>query len=299
MYATVLYWTEGELPLIERCLRSLDAQEAPGTDLRILVIDNGSGVTPGLPGRAELVRLPCNRGFTGGHNVGTRAALEDAADFVFLINSDVVLEPSCVARLLQVAHDDASVGILGPLILSATATGQIESNGLTFNTRTGRHRQIDRGLAPTGLSQTPHAVDAVSGAALFARRSVLERVGFLDDALYLYFEDVDLCLRARGAGFQVVVVPGARASHVGGGSTAPAWTGTTFYSVRNHLVVAARNAPRGWSWLLQALVISYHFAFLLRNQERRTWTHLGALVRGSLAAWTSRMGPQGSFARSH
>lgn len=299
MYATVLYWSERELPLVERCVESLVAQAAPFTDLRILVIDNGCGLTPRLPEFVELLRLPSNLGFTGGHNAGMRAALAAGAEFFFLVNSDVVLDPSCLLAMLKAARAWPAVGILGPLVLSERSAGQVESNGQAFNAWTGRHHELSRGVAAVDVDQAPHTVDAVSGCALLARRAVLECVGLLDEGLFAYFEDMDWCLRAGRAGFHIGVVPQARVWHKGAGSTRPGWPGTTFYSVRNHLVVAARFGRGPLTWMLAGLVPAYHLAFLLSSRDRRTMTHLAALVRGTFAAWTSRMGQQAGLASSH
>jgi GT2 family glycosyltransferase len=294
-----VYWSERELPLVERCVASLVAQGQSSADLHVLVVDNGSGLTPELPGQVDLQRLPNNRGFAGGYNVGIRAALAAGADFVFLVNSDLIVGPSCLDKMLEAAAAWPQAGILGPLILSESQVGRIESNGQSFSLRTGRHRELGRGLAVEHVDQAPHAVDAVSGCALLARRAVVERVGMLDEALYLYFEDMDWCLRASRAGFQIGVVPQAWVSHRGAGSTQPGWPGKTFYSVRNHLVVAGRNVRGPLTWVLPALVLGYHLAFLLRSRDQRTAAHLAALVSGTFAAWTSRMGPQAGLASSH
>jgi GT2 family glycosyltransferase len=299
VYATILYWRERELPLVERCVKSLLAQDSPAAALRVLVIDNGCGLSPRLPEHVELLHLPSNLGFTGGHNTGMRAALAAGADFCFLVNSDVVLDTACLRLMLEAASARPTVGIWGPLVLSERRAGQVESNGQAFNVWTGRHREISRGMGAADVDRTPHGVDAVSGCALLARRTVLERVGLLDDELFAYFEDVDWCLRARRAGFKVGVVPKARVWHQGAGSTTHGWPGTTFYSVRNHLVVTARYARRPLTWVLLPLVLAYHLAFLLRSRDLRTVTHLTALVRGTFAAWTAQMGQQAGLASSH
>jgi GT2 family glycosyltransferase len=105
----------------------------------------------------------------------------------------------------------------------------------------------------------------------------------------VYFEDMDWCLRARRAGFEVLLVPAARVSHVGHGSTggsSPLWT---FYSVRNHLLVASRYA-RLRRPILDSLVICFHLAFLMRSRPGHQLKHLGALLTGAWAAWTGQLG---------
>lgn len=287
--ATILFWSERELPLVERCVDSLLAQSG-SADLRVMVIDNGSGLTPRLPVSVELLRLPANLGFAGGHNAGIRAALEEGTQFVFLVNSDVVVASSCLGALIEATRNWPNIGILGPLVLSERSAGHIESNGQSFNSWTGRHRERGRGLAISSVDMAPHSVDSVSGCALLASRAMLDRVGFLDEDLYLYFEDLDWCLRASRAGFVVGVVPQAVVWHIGAGSTGPGWPGRTYYSVRNHTIVAARYAQGPLAWLLPALVLAYHLAFLIRSRDYRTGANLLALLRGAFAACTLRTG---------
>src|SRR4030095_7469468 len=95
-------------------------------------------------------------------------------------------------------------GMLGPLVLRENDPSHVESNGQRFDRWSGRHREIDRGARVSAIGRAPHPADAVSGCALFVRRSVLERVGGLDVRLFFYFEDMDWCLRARRAGFDVL-----------------------------------------------------------------------------------------------
>jgi len=294
VYATVLYWQPVEVPLVERCVESLVAQEPGGAaQLRVLVLDNGCGATPSLPPRgrvsSELVRLPTHLGFTGGHNAGMRRALVEGADYVFLVNSDIVAERTCLSELLRVAEADPRVGIVGPLVLREAEPDRVESAGQSFHRRTGRHRELGRGMDRGRVGLEPRQVDAVSGCALLAKRDVLTSIGLLDDRLFCYFEDMDWCLRARRQGFGVAVAPRARVWHRGGGSTGPAAPRTTFYSVRNHLVVAGRYARRPVGRLVYPLVLAYHVAFLLRSQKRRSPAHARALVCAAWAALRGRL----------
>lgn len=297
MYATVVYWQTRELPLLERCLESLVRQQTGETiELHVLVIDNGCGTTPRLPasGSLELLRLSTHAGFTGGHNAGMRHALAGGADYVFLVNSDLVADPACLRELVEAAEADLGAGLFGPLVLGETPADRVQSAGQAFNRWTGRHTELDRGAPATAIAGRTRSVDAASGCALLARRAVIERVGLLDDALFCYFEDMDWCLRAHRAGVGVRVVPRARVWHLGGGSTGPASLLTTYYSVRNHLVVGRRYGQPGVAWLLPVLIVGYHLAFLLKSRERRTLAHLRALVEGAVAAWRIRApGPPG------
>jgi GT2 family glycosyltransferase len=300
IYATVLYWQTRELPLLTRCVGSLLTQDNEQTsqfELRILLIDNGCGMLPTLPSdtRVELVRLADNHGFAGGHNVGLRQALARGAEYMLLFNSDAVAEPGCLSRLLAAADAEASAACVGPLVLRATLDERVESAGQSFNISSGRHREIARGRVAASVGTRSRRVDAISGCALFARASALQTIGLLDESLFAYFEDMDWCLRARQAGYSVMLAPAARVRHLGGGSTGSAAPLATYYSVRNHMVVAGRYGGH----LSEGLALGYHVAYLVRSRERRTRQHFVALARGACDAWAGRLGARHYGASRH
>jgi GT2 family glycosyltransferase len=302
VYATILFWQPRELSFLGQCVESLLAQDlGPGVELRVLLVDNGCGATPSFPPDAPvaLIRLPQNNGFAGGHNVGLRHALTQGADYVLLFNSDAMAQPGLVRELLAAARAWSSAAFLGPLIVRAAAPDRVESAGQSFNKWTARHRELGRGASVSSVRARPTAVDAVSGCALLVRSSTLDAVGVLDDDLFMYFEDMDWCLRARRRGFDVVIVPTSRVLHIGEGSTGGASPRSTFYSVRNHMVVAARQASPIRGWLVMLLAFGYHLAFMATSRKRRNRTHLSALIQGAWAAARGNFGPWRSSADRH
>jgi GT2 family glycosyltransferase len=290
VFATVLYWQARELALLERCVESLLAQslEAP-FELRVLVIDNGCGLVPHLPddSRVELIRSAYNRGFSGGHNFGIRRAVASNAEWVLLFNSDAIAEAGCVAELLTTGAAEPAAAFIGPLVLRATADDRIESAGQSFDTATGRHREVGRGQPAASVGTFARRVDAVSGCALFARTAVLEAIGLLDEALFIYFEDLEWCLRARRAGYLVVMTPRGRVRHLGGGSTGAASLMSTYLAARNHMVIAGRYGGQ----VPKALALGYQLAFLMRWPERRSRKHFGAVALAAIDAWAGHLGP--------
>jgi GT2 family glycosyltransferase len=113
-------------------------------------------------------------------------------------------------------------------------------------------------------------------------RAVLERVGFLDERLFAYVEDVDLSLRARAAGFAVVFVPDAVVRHKGSASTGGAASTTNmYYSSRNTIAVVERVRPLPWGVrsLRRGVVVGAHLAQSLAHPDRR------AAAAAVLAGW--------------
>lgn len=293
VYASVLYWQPRELELISECVQSLIVQrEQDAVRVRVIVVDNGCGIPPDVPDHpdVELISLPRNVGFAAGHNTAMRRAHECGADYQFIFNSDAIAHAGCLRELVAAAEKHPTAAFLGPVILDANSEARIESAGQTFNSWSARHHELARGALVGQIDAKSRRVDAVSGCALLARLSAVRAIGPLDEGLFVYFEDMDWCLRARRAGFDVVLVPTARVSHLGHGSTggsSPLWT---FYSVRNHLLVASRHAKLGRP-LLDPVVLGYHLAFLLRSRPSNQLKHFSALLTGAWAAWTGQLGP--------
>jgi GT2 family glycosyltransferase len=209
------------------CLDALDAAKAEDT-LETIVVDNASNddsvacVRKRAPA-ALVVRNDTNRGFAAAVNQAVRLARGDA---VLLLNPDVVLGRGCLARLRRALDEDAALGLAGPQLFfpdgrpqrsawAAPRLGALAFEALLLYNLLPRSR---RHPLAARIAEAPEDVDALSGACLLVRRSCLESLGGLDERFFLYFEDVDLGLRARAAGWRVRLVPDARAVHALGGS---------------------------------------------------------------------------------
>jgi GT2 family glycosyltransferase len=176
-----------------------------------------------------VVASPENLGFTGGNNKVMRSALSAAArpEYFLLLNSDTVVEPGALGALVGFMEARPAAGIAGSALLSAE--GALQASPFRFQ---GIASELDRGLQLGLVSRLlrgwavvmppqPQAcsVDWVSGASMILRRAMVEEVGLLDEGLFTYFDDVDLCLRARRAGWETWYVPESRVVHLEGASS--------------------------------------------------------------------------------
>ncbi len=169
-----------------------------------------------------------NRGFAGGANVGLAHAFADRAiTHALLMNDDIELAAGALAVLAETCGENACAS---PVIEAPGADAF--SGGRSTRRGFGRHE--------------PGALDFLTGAALCLPRSAWERVGGLDERLFLYYEDVEWCLRARAAGFALRVEPRATARHAAGSSTGGGQGETwAYYSTRNRLWLLQRLRGRG------------------------------------------------------
>jgi GT2 family glycosyltransferase len=222
--------THNESRDVERLLPTLFAQTH--RDLLIVAVDNASedGTRATLaafertaPVPMTIVASPENTGFTGGHNAAIGRALAGGADWVLVLNADVVLDPAFVARLLEEAEKPAhrEVAAVTGKILRAegpelTPTPVLDTVGIRM-TRGGRHFDVGSSLPDDGRFDRTAEVFGVSGCAALYRAAALADVkistGVFDDDYFVYREDVDLAWRLRGRGWRALCVPAARAWH--------------------------------------------------------------------------------------
>ena len=250
IFAVVANWNGGEENL--ECLRSLVAQGLPEANL--VFVDNGSSdgslalVRARHPG-LRLIENRSNLGFGEASNQGAKLALEHGARAVFFVNNDVVLLPGTLARLVAEFEARPKAGIVGPLVLTKSDPGRVWCAGGLLTWR--ENLSTLRGhLEPDGARwRETRAVDYVPGCALLARRAVLEQVGMFDAEYFAYMEDVDLCLRARRAGFEVWLVGDAAVLHASSSSTGGGYNPRRKYMMGVNSIWFLRRHARAAQWL--------------------------------------------------
>jgi GT2 family glycosyltransferase len=213
------------------------------------------------------------------------------ADFVLLVNSDVVLAPDAIQQLLSAAQTDATLGIVAPVLRSREEPDHIASAGIIFSLRTGRMRHRAAGQRVLRLpAGRVHIVDAVSGCVMLIRREVFERSGLLDEAYFFSFEDIDFCLRARIAGFRTGCAQEAFAYHEGGRTIGRRSPRRVYFATRNHLRLAHRAGHRTGRRLRSGFVVGLNAAYVLVAPEAPLLSGLAAVARGAWHHVTGRYG---------
>jgi len=189
------------------CLRTLPP-------VRTLVVDNASadGTVAMLRNEFPTVTVianDTNRGFAAAANQGITATTEP---FVLLLNPDTLNPP--LAALVDFMQTNPDTGACGPRILDATGATQVTCR--RFPTW-WRMSLAELGIRCFYYINNPGTdVDQLIGACLMLRRTALDAVGLLDERFFLYFEEVDLCLRLRRSGWRVRFLPDATVTHLGG-----------------------------------------------------------------------------------
>jgi N-acetylglucosaminyl-diphospho-decaprenol L-rhamnosyltransferase len=179
---------------------------------------------------AEVVQSGRNGGFGFGNNVALRRGLasKDPYQYFFLLNSDAFVEPGALQALVSYLDAHPRVGIAGSCVHSID--GSPQESAFRFPTVLGELERVTRlGVLSKALDnvrvpicqpeKTTTNVDWVAGAAMMLRREVLEQVGLFDETFFLYYEETDLCLRAKRHGWLVAYVKESNVAHIAGAST--------------------------------------------------------------------------------
>ncbi len=209
--------------LLPQCLASLAGQEM---DLELVVVDNGSGDGSLSYLKAEGVphiSLPRNEGFAAAVNLGARRV---SASAVLVLNADTVLAPGSVTALRHALAAGPSLGGVQPRILQLEGAAGVTSDPSGARlysagqvlTPGGRAIERGAGKAQSFVYLTPQEIFGVCGAACLLRRELFDYLGGYDERYFAFYEDVDLNVRARIAGWRFAYVPEAVVWHVGNAS---------------------------------------------------------------------------------
>jgi GT2 family glycosyltransferase len=238
------------------CLDGLAA--ARPSPWRVYVVDNAS--TDDSPDRilaahaaCRLLRATENHGYAAGFNWGRQQALQDGADYLWLLNNDTRVEPDALAALLQ-ASQDVENAILAPLILRQDRSNQVWSAGGYLDWRLKSHH-----LPVAPVTTEPRVVQWATGCSLFCSAQVARLVGPMDERYFLYLEDVDWCLRARAKGVLVYLVPRARIHHGISRSTDRLGSPSVWYYAWRNYYLLAREHGCWWQRLYAYADLSSRF----------------------------------------
>lgn len=279
VFILVLNYNGGET--LFSCLRSIFQLEYPF--FRVVVLDNNSRdssfeLAKQRYSQAHFIRNSENVGFARGMNIGIQFALEHGAEFIWLVNPDVIVPPQSLRDLVGLLERNATIGMASPLITTASQHRRVWFGGGKIQWT--RMRAIHTKLRSRSMS---FETGFLSGCALFVRKSLFQTAGLFDERFFLYYEDADLSLRAEKAGFQIVVYPKVIVTHSEESRKNP---DKTYWLVRSGLSFFRKYTPfflipffwiifwirRLWS-ILRSLHSHNHVTNSVRKAFRDFWTY--------------------------
>ena len=273
-----------------RCLESLDKQTF--RDFEIILLDdastNDSVQQLGQHLTANTVFLPQreNTGFAAVNNLGMRRALADGCDWVLLLNNDTVAAPDFVETLLR---ETPAGAVSCPKMLFMDPPDEIWFAGGTLDRATGKVKHLGGHAKDGPAFAEKKQVSFITFCCVLLPRQVIEQVGFLDETLFMYCEDVDYCIRLADAGVPLWFLPDAKIWHKAGGSAGGMLS--VYYITRNTLYLTCKGKSRLYCRArtvgpLFTGAARYALTKMLGRKKGRSY---GAF-RGALDFWRGRMG---------
>lgn len=238
-----------------------------------------------------LLSLVSNMGYSGGNNVGIKYALDHNADYVLILNPDTILEKDALSEMIKTAESDPQIGIVGPIINEKYrdmrcrdiyggriewlkselehinenspdklngAPAHSEISGINsggtdmfFLQTTAKSPAQEKDVSAERRSYILRKNFFLTGACLLVRREIFERVGLFDERYFLYFEDVDLCMRVQNAGYQLAIAEKALLHHQVSATTSKLGAARLLrYHYRNAHLFNWKNGPFWAKFLL-------------------------------------------------
>jgi GT2 family glycosyltransferase len=281
--AIVVNWNG--MDVIGPCLETLLSSGLEG--LEVMVVDNASTddsaqfVRDTFPD-VRIVPTGGNLGYAAGVNAGVGVALDEGADYMFVLNNDVEVAPDCVEKLVAAASERPDAAFLGPLIYYHDQPDVVWSAGGRIGWWTGHIRHIGIRERDAGQFAGVRDVDYVTGCAVLVRASALSGVGLMDTSYFMYNEDTDWCVRARRAGFAVVAVGDARLWHKVSASSGGGLTSFKVYHRVRSTFRFFRLHARSWHWLgIVPMTVARTLWFMAAELLKGSGGNARAVARGA------------------
>jgi hypothetical protein len=260
---SIIILTWNGIGLTLEVLKDIGKLNTKGVSIETIVVDNGSidKTQEKLRGYKlqnmpfKLIRNKENLGFAEGNNVGMRDAIKRGADYVLLMNNDVIIPKNLVVQLIKVAENDEKIGLLAPKMYFAKgyefhkerysekdlgkviwyAGGEIDWNNIYSS-----HRGVDE--IDKGQYNKQIDTDLANGACVLIKRQVVRDIGYLDKTFFLYWEDADYSQRARKKGWKIVYTPKTHLWHKVAQASGIGSNLNDYFLTRNRMIFGMRYA---------------------------------------------------------
>jgi hypothetical protein len=252
--------------------------------MEVIVVDNASKqdeasiIQDQFP-QVIIIRSEINLGFAGGNNLGIKEA---KGKYLFLINNDTIFKEFNVELLINRLESSPLIGIVCPKIRFAWGTNPIQYAGYTSLSKiTVRNQAIGFSEEDLGQYDTAHPTPYAHGAAMLIKREAIDKVGFMPEDYFLYYEEIDWSKMFAKAGFEIWYDPAYTIYHKESQSTGQDSPLRTYYITRNRLLLVRRN----WHGIYKYLAYCYLTCIvfprdLLKYAIKGKINHFKAVIKG-------------------
>lgn len=227
------------------CIQSI--LESKFTDYDLYVVDNGSTdnsvrrIKEIYPAKLTLLENRENLGGSGGFNTGLKEAYKKGYPYLMCVDNDALLDENAIGSLYNFLENHSEAGMAAAKVYHLEAPEYIQQFGQkidfkNFCTEVYYYNETEDGSMPEYLY-----VDSAAACSLMVRRSIIDKIGFMPEENFLYWDDTEWCYRCNLSGYKVASVGKAKALHAMGAKNEVVNTFPTYYAWRNWIVFFARH----------------------------------------------------------
>jgi GT2 family glycosyltransferase len=255
-------------------------------NLEIIIVDNGSAEDPSAFFRAirpdvQVILNGVNLGFTGGNNIGIKAA---KGDYLFIVNNDTEFTPGLLEGLVEVFEQHPDAGMVSPKFHYFYHKGTIEYAGYhPVNPFTGRNSMVGCKEKDCGQYETLCATHYAHGGGMMVSRKVINEVGALPEEFFIYYEELDWSEQIKRKGYTIYYQPKSLIYHKESMTTGKESPFKAFYHTRTRILFMKRNM----SSLQKAIFFTYFILFTIPKNTlkfiaKKQFLHLKSFWKGIL-----------------
>jgi hypothetical protein len=264
-----------------RCLDALHRSAYP--NMTCMVVDNNStdgtpaAVRQAFPG-VRCLALAKNYGFARAANVIVRQARQQQCEYVLLLNADTDFAPQFLTQLVLAAEQQPQSAVFSPKIYLRDDPRRLWAIGGVLS----RHKIRFYGLDKLDSGQFDNlALDFVMGCAMLIRTDLLQHIGLFDGRFFVFYEEIDFCVRARRAGWRVALLPEVYLWHAGGATTSKRPQVRQFYLARSRLLFLRKHRAAFNLWALALYEVALTAKIVATCLARRSWREALAYLHGA------------------
>jgi GT2 family glycosyltransferase len=212
--------------------------------------------------KLTLIKTSKNYGFAGGNNFGIKFAIKHLnADYILLLNNDTVVDTDFLKELIEVAESDDNIGFVGPKTYYYNNKNLIQTTGgCRIDLYRAEPMHVDLEEYDHGQYDKEIDIDYISGSGLLCKREVIEKIGLMDEAHFMYWEETDWCFRGAKYGYKSIYAYKSKIWHkVGKSSQTPF---KIYYHNRNRVYFMKKNANTSQILIYMLYLFIIYFWFM-------------------------------------
>jgi len=259
------------------CIESL--KQVSYKPVEVILIDNNSMDGSGERLHAEFPDVVYNRteenlGFAGGNNVGIKIALERGADYVMLLNNDTLVDKNFIQPLVELAKKDSTIGFQSCKIYYSSQPNTFWYAGGILKVNSGYciHRGVNE--EDRGQYDKIEETELSTGCMMIASRAVINKVGLLDENLFIYYEDADWCMRSEKSGYQNIYNPNSKIWHKVSATNKIDSPFFLYFTMRNKIIFI-RKHKQPWKWLFYLPYLFIYYSRQLIRMSLKWHSYIG------------------------